>query len=201
MAKSICFVKQKGGVGASTLCLSIYFSLKTFSNDMKVCLIDLDPQGSILTQQERNDEIEVFTEYDDEKIKPYDIAIIDSPPRLTKEFDPIYNKADILLVPTKVGLFDAVSTIQTFNYLKDKGHEKKTHIILNQAAATSSLNQEFIDILEESDMPYLKTVVHNRMGFNRMLYKNGNIFDQRREKKAHEEIKTLSIEIYSLLIK
>lgn len=201
MTKIIGFVKQKGGVGSSTLCLSVYFALKTFGNDLAVCLVDLDEQGSLITQKKRNEDIEVFENFDIETLQNFDIAIVDGPPRLTKSFAPVYQKADVLIIPTKTGLYDAAATVQTFEYLQEQGHGDKSYIVLNMATPNAGINVQFLDTLKKNEIPYLKAVIFNRLAFHQMQYKNGNIFDLKRQKKAQEEIKNLAIEIYSLLIK
>lgn len=200
MPKKIGFVKQKGGVGASTLCLSLYFALKKFSNGAKICLLDLDPQGSLLVQKKQNSEIEVFTKYDDEKFKEYDILLIDSPPRITKVFNPIFESCDLLILPTKAGLYDAAAVIQTYQYLKKINLDNKAYVLLNQAATSSTLQADFLATLKNGNISYLNTIIHNRLGFQRMLYSDGNIFSQKRQNRAQSEIKDLSIEVYSLLL-
>lgn len=201
MPKIILFAKSKGGVGASTLAVSMYFSFKSYSQNLKVCIVDLDPQGSILALKQKNDDIEAFDKYDETKLKNYDVIIVDSPPRITEAFTDLYKKAAVLIVPSKTAFFDIAETFKTCNYLKDEGHENKTFVVLNQATTNSSLNQQFTDTLDQYSIKYFNTVICNRLAFHRMQYENGNIFAQKGQAKAHEEIKSFSMEVYSLLIK
>lgn len=201
MTKIISFVKQKGGVGASTLSLSTFFCLKEYSKNVNPCLIDLDTQGSLLTLKEQNEDITVLDSFDEKELKKFDIAIIDYPPRLSEAFSKIYKKSDLLIIPTKTGFFDAAATVQAYNYLAEQGFKKKTHVVLNQANHSSTLNAGFMSTLENNSIPYLDTIIYNRTSFHRMQYEGGNIFDMSRQRKAQEEIKALTMELYGLLIK
>lgn len=201
MTKIISFVKQKGGVGASTLSLSIYFCLKEYSKNVNPCLIDLDGQGSLLTIKEQNENITVFNEFDEKQLSEFDIAIIDYPPRLSEAFSHIYKKSDLLIIPTKTALFDAAATVQAYNSLKEQKLSKKTFVVLNQANHSSTLNADFIATLKKSDIPCLDTVIYNRAAFHRMQYEGGNVFDMSRQAKAQNEVKALTMELYGLLIK
>ena len=101
MALIITLAHQKGGVGKSTLATNLrgYFA----GGGYKTALVDIDPQGSLsklvrtFSDQDGREPEHViergsYKTYKDllTLLEPYDIAIIDTPPYLSKELQDVF---------------------------------------------------------------------------------------------------------------
>jgi len=200
MPKIITLASQKGGVGKSTLALSIYHALIKYSDDIKPVLVELDKQSSLANLKTIQElDFSLVNGFNKKTLEPYDIAILDTPPKLSKEIDKIYKASDLILIPTKTGLFDFVSTVQTVQNIQEVAPKAKTFVVLNMTTANTSLNEQVKTELKKSDIKTLKTNIGNRLAFHHMQYNTGNIYNES-NKKAKEEITALTMEIYRHLI-
>jgi len=200
MPKIITLASQKGGVGKSTLALSIYHALIKYSDDIKPVLVELDKQSSLANLKTIQElDFSLVNGFNKKRLEPYDIAILDTPPKLSKEVDKIYKASDLILIPTKTGLFDFVSTVQTVQNIQEVAPKAKTFVVLNMTTANTTLNEQVKTELKKSDIKTLKTNIGNRLAFHHMQYNTGNIYNET-NKKAKEEITALTMEIYRHLI-
>lgn len=195
----ISVVHQKGGVGKTTLALNLAFCL---SENLKVGIADTDLQGSI-------SEIEEFIQGIDlvplEKVRnkeplDYDVLVIDTPPYLTNKLHEIFLISDFVLIPTKAGYLDALAVKATIGLYKEAKKQKatlKAGIVLNMVMHNTSLNSEVKEILEDYDLPLLKSQISQRVSFARSPMTNG-IFNSEDE-KAKTEIVNLADEILNYL--
>ena len=198
--KIITLASQKGGTGKSTLCLCLHYSFLKYSNNMKLCIVDMDPQQSItnLVGIKKLD-IDIFGEMDPEKLTPYSIVIVDTPPRLSIENSELYKQSDLILIPSKTGLFDVLSTVQTVRTVQEIAPNTPKFAILNQATATTGLNQQVKNELSKNGVEVLKTIIGNRIAYQHAMYDKGNIFTSTNQ-KAKQECTEMATEIYSKLI-
>lgn len=200
MPKIITLASQKGGVGKSTLALSIYHALIKYSDDIKPVLVELDKQSSLANLKSIQElDFNLVNGFNKKVLEPYDIAILDTPPKLSKEIDKIYKASDLILIPTKTGLFDFVSTVQTVQNIKEVAPKTKAFVVLNMTTANTALNEQVKTELKKSNIKTLKASIGNRLAFHHMQYNTGNIYKES-NKKAKEEITALTMEIYRHLI-
>ena len=195
MTKVICIAHQKGGVGKSTLALNLY---NGFQNTLKVCLIDADPQGSLVGLKSILEElnIEQFQKNIDKHKVDNDLIIIDTPPYLSAQLPELFISSDFVLIPTKAGFFDlmaAKSTIAMFsNALKIKT-TIKAGIVFNMVRHNSSISKELRDLILNDNVPILNSIISERVSYTRSLI-SGGIFNSTDE-KAKTEIVNLADEI------
>ena len=103
MSKIILITHQKGGVGKSTITYNLASNIR---ENAKVCIIDMDSQGSLINISELS-EVPIFTaDMLNEKIKSdYDFIFIDTPPYLNEKIIEYNyynnNKIPILLFQTR----------------------------------------------------------------------------------------------------
>ena len=104
MPKIILISHQKGGVGKSTITNVIANQIRELA---KVAIIDMDLQGSLYKTREHSN-VEVFSSKDLEDLKnsDFDFIFIDTPPYLSNELPNLIDSADLIIVPTKVGIYD-----------------------------------------------------------------------------------------------
>lgn len=199
--KVITVAHQKGGVGKTTLALNLAYC---FKDNLKVALLDSDPQGSALGLREVVEGIE-FVSYEQVKKRqalPYDIIIIDTPPYLTTTLPEFFEFSDFILVPTKAGVLDAMAIRATITLLKQAQQKRptlKAGIVLNMIKNRTSFTEDIKEILVKYDTPIFQTQVSDRISYARSpLY--GGVFGTE-DSKAQDEILNLAGEIIEMLNK
>jgi len=198
--KVITLASQKGGTGKSTLCLCLYHSFLKYSKTVTAAIVDLDPQKSITNLVSiRKLSIDVYDNLETEKLNEYSIVIVDTPPRLTEAQNEVFNKSDLILLPSKTGMFDVLATVQTIQTINTFAPSTKKFVVLNQVNPTTTLNDEVLAEFAKGEIQVLKTTIGNRVDFQRIIYKDGNIFKTNNQ-KAKEESTALATEVYSNLI-
>jgi len=200
MPKIITLASQKGGTGKSTICMCLYHSFLKYSSKITVCIVDLDPQQSIANLVEiQSLSIDVYDNLEAEKLNDYSIVLVDTPPRLTEDQNDIYGKSDLILIPSKTGIFDVVSTIQAFSTIGSFAPNTKKFVVLNQINTTTKLNDKVLTEFSKNGVEVFKSTIGNRLAFQHAMYQNGNIFKTKNQ-KAKEESTALATETYSNLI-
>lgn len=200
MTKIICIANQKGGVGKSTLSLSLASCFKT---NLKVGIVDIDLQGSLSAMNLMADGITVVPY--DKSLKwvtdhLHDIIIVDTPPYLSSILPDIFAMSDFILIPTKAGFFDLMaikSTIALVNEARKKNSELKSGIVFNMVKHNSSISEELKNVMENESIPILKSIITERISYTRSVI-NGGIFNSN-DDKAKNEIVSLADEIISMM--
>lgn len=197
----ISVVHQKGGVGKTTLALNIAYCL---AENLKVGIADTDLQGSI---SEIKDFLKGIDLVPIAKLKSptagvldYDVVVIDTPPYLTHELHGIFMLSDFVLIPSKAGYLDALAIKSTIALYQEASKEKaslKGGIVLNMLMHNTSLNNEVREILENYDLPLLKTSISHRVSLARSPMTSG-IFNSE-DGRAKNEIVNLTEEILTYL--
>lgn len=208
----ITLAHQKGGVGKSTLATNLrgYFA----GGGYKTVLVDIDPQGSLsklvrtfAEQQGREPEHVIerdgFQSYEDleRMLEAYDIAVIDTPPYLSKELEAVFRFSNLVLVPCKASPLDFLAIGDTLDLIRQA---QQSNSALMAAIAitmtitgtdfTTSIRRE----LEKNEFPVLKTEIGNRVAYMRSLLRSNTVLGDD-NRKAWEEIESLGNEIISLL--
>jgi len=198
--KVITLASQKGGSGKSTLCMCLHNSFMQYSKKLKVCIVDTDPQQSIANLiKVKKFNIDVYREFDPEKLEDYSIVLIDTPPRLSDENNDIYKVSDLILVPSQTGIFDLISTVQTYQTIQTVQTDAKVYIVLTQLISTSNLNDQALAEFERNNIEVLQTSISIRADYQHAFFNTGNIYKQKNS-KATKECTELIAEIQSLLI-
>lgn len=197
--KIITVAHQKGGVGKTTLALNLAYC---FKDNLKVGLLDSDPQGSALGLREVVEGIEFvsYEEFKNNKNLPYDIIIIDTPPYLATTLPEFFEYSDFVLVPTKAGVLDAMAIRATIGLLK-QAQQKRPHlkagIVLNMIKNRTTFTEDIKEILLKYDTPIFKTHISDRISYARSpIY--GGVFGTD-DSKAQDEILGLANEIIEML--
>lgn len=208
----ITLAHQKGGVGKSTLATNLrgYFA----GGGYKAALVDIDPQGSLSKlvrtfseqvgrEPEHVIDRSAFKNYTEllTLLEPYDIAIIDTPPYLSKELENVFAITNLVLVPCKASPLDFLAigdTLDLIRATKTNRPELLAAVVLTMTITgtdfTSSIRRE----LEKTEFPVLKTEIGNRVAYMRSLLRANTVLGDE-NRKAWDEIENLGKEIISLL--
>ena len=214
MALIITLAHQKGGVGKSTLATNLrgYFA----GGGYKAALVDIDPQGSVsklvrtfASQEGREPEHIIergsFKDYGEllKLLEAYDIAIIDTPPYLSKELEDVFEITNMVLVPCKASPLDFLAIGDTLDLIREAKLKRKELIAavvmtmtITGTDFTSSIRKE----LEKTEFPVLKTEIGNRVAYMRSLLRANTVLGDE-NRKAWDEVENLGKEIISLLQK
>lgn len=214
MAFIITLAHQKGGVGKSTLATNLraYFSVGGY----KSALVDIDPQGSIsklvrtfASQEGREPEHIIergsFKNYEEllKRLEPYDIAIIDTPPYLSKELEDVFEITNMVLVPCKASPLDFLAIGDTLDLIREaklKRSELIAAVVLTMTITGTDFTSDIRKELEKTEFPVLKTEIGNRVAYMRSLLTSNTVLSDD-NKKASVEVENLGLEIISLMQK
>lgn len=208
----ITVAHQKGGVGKSTLSTNLrgYFA----GGGYKTALVDIDPQGSLtkliqtFADQDGRDPEDVivrgsFKNYTQllKKLEGYDIAVIDTPPYLSKELEEVLQITNLVLVPCKASPLDYLAIGDTLDLIREakaKRPELATAVVLTMVIAGTDFTTSIRNELEKTEFPVLKTEIGNRVAYMRSLLRANTVMGEE-NRKAWEEIEGLGKELISLL--
>ncbi len=125
MSRTLALITAKGGSGKSTIAILLADALA--AEGRKVLLIDADPQGSVsqwfktaVARGERPANIDVARASNEadlsailSQVSTHDDRIIDVPGVADKSLIVAANAADLIIIPARVGAFDAAQAIRT----------------------------------------------------------------------------------------
>ena len=148
---------QKGGVGKSTLTYNLAVNLK---DKAKVCIVDMDVQGS-LSDFKNFSPVPVLPpdKLPELKNSDLDFVFIDTPPYLSNKLPELCNLANVIIIPTKAGVFDVLAIRSTIEIVKQSKGEKKALIVFNMVKPNTSLTEEIKAVLPPlawSSIPFKK---------------------------------------------
>lgn len=219
MPTFITTAHQKGGVGKSTIALNLYGYFTKAG--LKTAIVDIDPQGTItqfseLAEAGRFNLIKrrdfVVSEEDDRisierllvQVTDYDVVIIDTPPYLTDELEDIFQITNLLIIPCKASLFDALAIRQTLAFIENskRANDKNfiSVIVLTMVISGSNIQDQIREVLKQHKTPILDTEIGNRIAYAKSLLLTGSIVDDDAG-KAKDEIENLATEILTLISK
>ncbi len=155
--RTIAFVTQKGGSGKSTLASSL--AVVAFEQGERVCLVDMDPQATLLTWSRTRgvDDVPVVSAgalrlpalLENFEKKGFTLAVIDTPGAEGAASLAAMKAADLNVIPSRPSVFDLWASAQTRAALKESRSEYV--FLLNQCppAQQSARVDEGVAALEE----------------------------------------------------
>ena len=196
MAKIILITHQKGGVGKSTITYNLACNIR---ENAKVCIIDMDFQGSLINISELS-EVPIFNaDKLNETIKSdYDFIFIDTPPYLNEKIVDLCNISDVIIIPTKAGVLDLLAIKSTIDIIKQAKSEKQALIVFNMIKPNTTLTKEIKSQLQEYNIKVSKNMLSDLVSFSRSVLVNGveeNHNAQKQIDNLTKEILMLSINI------
>ena len=206
LSKVITISQQKGGTGKTTLAVHLALALIKYHN-LKVAIIDTDPQGSlgkwfmIRTEKKNSDDSLTFktaslwgAQYESKTLKKdHDIVIIDTPPKIESDARPAIEAADLVLIPMSASHVDFWATGAIVDIAKKAN--KKILIQINRSNQRSKLITKTNDFIKSLDLSSTKTIIGNRQIYASSMGEGKTAVEKQKKGNAVEEIKNLSDQI------
>lgn len=209
----ISILNQKGGVGKTTLSISIAHELARRDSENEILVVDSDPQQSSLSWSEVREGKLPFTVIGFAKkslhrdlpsiAKNYRHVIIDGPPRVSELARSCIMAADLVLIPCTPSPYDIWASAETVELLKEATVYKeklKGVFTINRKIINTAIGRDVVDILKETEVPVLNSHVSQRVIFAEAAASGKTVFDIDSDSKAAWEIIRLVDEILSLEI-
>ena len=208
LSKVIAITQQKGGTGKTTLAVHLALAFIKYHN-LKVAVIDTDPQGSLgkwfMIRTEKklsNDNLTFKTaslwgaQYESKTLKnDHDIVIIDTPPKIESDARPSIEAADLVLIPMSASHVDFWATGAIVDIAKKAN--KKILIQINRSNQRSKLITKTNDFIKSLALSSTKTIIGNRQIFASSMGEGKTAVEKQKKGNAVEEIKNLSEQILS----
>ena len=208
LSKVITISQQKGGTGKTTLAVHLALAFIKYHN-LKVAIIDTDPQGSLgkwfMIREEKkisNDNLTFKTaslwgaQYESKSLKKdNDIVIIDTPPKIESDARPSIESADLVLIPMAASHVDFWATGAIVEIAKKAN--KKILIQINRSSQRSKLISKTNDFIKSLNLSATKTIIGNRQIFASSMGEGQTAVEKQKKSIAVEEIKQLSEQILS----
>jgi len=208
LSKVITIAQQKGGTGKTTLAVHLALAFTNYHN-LKVAIIDTDPQGSLgkwfMIREEKklsNNNLTFKTaslwgaQYESKTLKKdHDIVIIDTPPKIESDARPSIESADLVLIPMAASHVDFWATGAIVEIAKKAN--KKILIQINRSSQRSKLISKTNDFIKSLNLSATKTIIGNRQIFASSMGEGKTAVEKQKKSNAVEEIKQLSEQILS----
>jgi chromosome partitioning protein len=170
----IAFVNQKGGCAKSTTCVHFAHWLAK-KKKKKVMVVDADAQRSSsiwLQSLEHQVPFQILQTPDEileqvpELAQQCEYLLVDSPAGLAEASRAILFRADLAIVPcqpTGVDLRSASDAVRLIRQAQSvRGGAPAAAIFLSRAVKGTKLLDEAIALLQKTEVPVLKTVIHQK---------------------------------------
>ena len=204
----IGILNQKGGVGKTTLSVSIAHELARRHSADDVLVVDSDPQQSSLSWSEVREGQLPFTVIGFSKkslhrdlppiAKNYKHVIIDGPPRVTELARSCIMASDLVLIPCTPSPYDIWASAETVELLKEASVYKeklKGVFTINRKIANTAIGRDVVDALKEFELSVLDSHISQRVIFAEAAASGKTVFDIEPDGKAANEIIALVDEI------
>ncbi len=208
LSKVITISQQKGGSGKTTLAVHLALAFIKYHN-LKVAVIDTDPQGSLgkwfMIRTEKklsNDNLTFKTaslwgaQYESKALKKdHDIVIIDTPPKIESDARPSIESADLVLIPVSASHVDFWATGAIVEIAKKAN--KKILIQINRSSQRSKLIIKTNEFIKSLNLSSTKTIIGNRQIYAASMGEGKTAVEKQKKSNAVEEIKQLSEQLLS----
>ena len=206
LSKVITISQQKGGTGKTTLAVHLAMAFIKYHN-LKVAIIDTDPQGSLgkwfMIRSEKNVSNENLTfktaslwgaQYESKTLKnDHDIIVIDTPPKIESDARPAIEASDLVLIPMAASHVDFWATGAIVEIAKKAN--KKILVQINRSSQRSKLINKTNEFIKSLDLSSTKTIIGNRQIYTSAMGEGKTAVEKQKKGAAVEEIKNLSEQI------
>lgn len=205
--KIISFINSKGGVGKTTLSVSLAAYLK--NQNKKVLLVDADPQGSLRDWKdaaEGNNDFEI-TIADRKQVlfqlpklikkSDYDFVIVDTVGKMGDLLGTSVAISDIIIIPVQPSPYDIwalQSVIELTNIRKTVMPNLASWLVVNGVMPKTLISRYSIEDLKTLEIDMLESIIQQRIIYSQSVCDGKTIYDFKNE-DAKEEINKFGEEV------
>lgn len=206
----ISFLNQKGGVGKTTLSINVATCLAL--KNLKVLLIDADPQNSSLDWAATRKKESLFTVVSITKpiihkevsklIKDYDHIVIDGPPRIYDVAKSAIVTSDIVIMPVQPSPYDIWAANEVVNLIKEVSEPLegikniKATFLINRKIVNTAIGRDVEQALEHYEMDIMQTHICQRISYAETATTGSTVIEEKiKYPLATQEITNLTNEI------
>ncbi len=208
MGVIISVINQKGGVGKTTLSISLAAAL--VARKLRVLLVDADPQGSALDWVAVRGQDAPFAAVGMSKpilhlelpkmAKDFDAVFIDGPPRVYDVAKSAVMASDAVLIPVLPCQFDVWAAEETVKLLEECAVYKKqlkAAFVINRKIANTAIGRDVAKALKQYPQPVLNAAVCQRVAFAESA-RGRTVLELDADSAASKEIQSLAKEVLKL---
>ncbi len=201
----ISFINQKGGVGKTTIAINVAAALAR--QGYKTLLIDADKQGSSSTWASLREEspFQVVNLARENMAKDaislaaeYDFTLIDAPPHAEAISRSCIIASDLVVMPIEPsGLSTWASdvTVQQVEQAREYKETLKCGFVVSRKIGKTVIGRQVREMVENTGMRVFDADIENRVAFAESMTMGQTIYEWGVDKKATEEIETLTTEL------
>lgn len=205
----IAIIGNKGGVGKTTLAIN----LATLLNEQAAtCLLDADPQGSILHWAAMVDNANMPAVFDAtanvgnavaQYRDDYQHILIDCPPQLQSEqTQAALASADVVVIPvlpSPLDLWATVAVNEGIASAQESNPDLKALLVINQMEPSTKLSKLIRDVIQELGIPAATTTLNRRVVYRASVLQGKSVSQMGRAGAfAADEMRNLLAEILAI---
>lgn len=201
----ISFLNQKGGVGKTTLSISV--AARLAQQNRKVLLVDADKQGSASTWAGLREDtpFQVVSMARENLAKDvlklaadFEVTVIDGPPHAEGIARACIIASDFVALPIEPSGLSTWASDLTVRQVQEAQSYKETlkcGFVVSRKIGNTVIGREIRRMASESGIPILRAEVEQRVAYAESLTMGKTIFEWAPNSAAAQEIETLTSEI------